>query len=325
MTDSLFSADACSEKINSIRDARYILNQLDGHHPQLNVWIDWAEVTLSGQPWWPHLNDAMHIAYARMCHRNGSLSRQPRSYHNEFHCNDLCHHLIECHQHYSELFSPIQWALLSYFSVCHDLQQGLAGSHPNQQLIGANEAASFQEALQIYRLNIADYSETILDQSHHQTLLKTMIEGSTFGRHADNKRYFFQGNIAKFLLKDRQMNSETDQQLVYLACDIDTANVSMPFDDYARTAIRIYDELRAHRLIKVSARIFFSDEQINYFFNQQQFNSKPAKALFQQRKLCNAPLLEKTVKAVKELPENTDTDTIKHTFFKTAQDLSTAL
>jgi len=51
MTDSLFSADASSEKINSIGDARYILKQLDGHHPQLNVWIDWAEVTLSGQPW----------------------------------------------------------------------------------------------------------------------------------------------------------------------------------------------------------------------------------------------------------------------------------
>lgn len=325
MTDSLFSADASSEKINSIGDARYILKQLDNHHPQLSHWIDWAETTLSKQTWWPHLNDAMHIAYARMCHRNGSLSQQPRSYHNEFHCNDLCHHLIECHQQFADMFSPIQWALLSYFSVCHDLQQSLAGTHPKQQLIGANEAASFQEALNINGVYDGECLETILDQTQNQTLLKTMIEASTFGRHADNKRYFFQGNIAKFLIKNRRMNSEIDQQLVYLACDIDTANVSMPFDDYARSAIRIYDELRAHRLIKVSAQVFFSDEQINYFFNQQQFNSKPAKALFQQRKQNNAPLLEKTAKAVKELPENTDTGTIKHTFFTTAQKLSTAL
>jgi hypothetical protein len=152
-----------------------------------------------------------------------------------------------------------------------------------------------------------------------------MIEGTTFGRHGDNKRYFFQGNIAKYLLKNRQMNSEIDQQLVYLACDIDTANVSMPFDDYARSAIRIYDELKTHRLIKVSTRIFFSDEQINYFFNQQQFNSTVAKTLFQHRKQNNAPLLKKTVATVNALAKHADTDTIKHTFFTTAKELSTTL
>lgn len=149
-----------------------------------------------------------------------------------------------------------------------------------------------------------------------------MIEGSTFGRHGDNKRYFFQGNITRHLLKNRHQDSDTERQLIFLACDIDTANVSMPFNDYARTAIRMYDELKAHHLIKVSARVFFSDEQINYFFNQQQFNSDIAKQLFQQRKQDNAPLLEKTVAAVKALPDDADTDTIKHTFFSTAEKLS---
>jgi hypothetical protein len=149
MVANSFSTDATCEKINSISSARYILNQLDSHHPQLSAWLDWAETALSDQPWWPQLNDIMHIAYARMCHRNGSLSQQPRSYHNEFHCNDLCDHLIECHRQCEEKFSNTQWALLSYFAVCHDLQQGLSGTYGKQTLIGANEAASFQEALQI--------------------------------------------------------------------------------------------------------------------------------------------------------------------------------
>ena len=325
MDASDLTADVTSEKINSIDRARYILKQLDNQHPQLAEWLDWAENTLSAHDWWPQLNDMMHIAYARMCHRNGSLSQQPRSYHNEFHCNDLCEHLIVCHRQFADDFSPIQWALLSYFSVCHDLQQGLSGTRAGQQLIGANEAASFQEAVQIATLTDHYNSEHLLHQTHQQSLLKTMIEGSTFGRHGDNKRYFFQGNIAKFLLKNRHMDSDTDQQMVYLACDIDTANVSMPFDDYARSAIRIYDELTAHGLLKVSTRVFFSDEQINYFFNQQQYNSAPAIALFQQRKQQNAPLLKKTVAAVKALPETADTDTIKHTFFSTAKNLSDAL
>ena len=323
MSDRSPASDASSEKIKTISDARYILKQLDNNHPQLSHWLEWAEPTFSQHAWWPHLNDIMPMAYARMCHRNGSLSQHPRSYHNEFHCNDLCEHLIECHQQFADLFSPVQWAMLSYFSVCHDLQQGLHGTHQEQALIGANEAASYEEAVEINDLCDGAYPERLLDQSHHRNLLKTMIEGSTFGRHGDNKRYFFQGNIAKYLLKNRHMNSDNDQQLVYLACDIDTANVSLPFADYARAAIRIYDELKAHRLLKVSARVFFSDEQINYFFNQQQFNSQPATKLFQQRKEQNAPLLKKTVAAVNALPEDSDTDTIKHTFFSTASDLST--
>lgn len=322
MTAHSFTADVTSEIINSIRDARYILNQLDNNHPQLSGWLSWAKTVFSQHSWWSILNDMMHLAYARMCHRNGSLSRHPRSYHNEFHCNDLCDHLIECHRQCAHAFSPIQWALLSYFSVCHDLQQGLTGNHRDQALVGANEAASFLEAQQIIMLITAHETTDVFSQPLQLGLLKTMIEGSTFGRHGDNKRYFFQGNITRHLLKNRHQDSDTERQLIFLACDIDTANVSMPFNDYARTAIRMYDELKAHHLIKVSARVFFSDEQINYFFNQQQFNSDIAKQLFQQRKQDNAPLLEKTVAAVKALPDDADTDTIKHTFFSTAEKLS---
>ncbi len=322
MTASIFVDDVSSEKINTLKGARYILNQLDTHHPQLDEWLNWADPLWSDLPWWPCLNRMMHIAYARMCHRNGSLSQHPRSYHNEFHCNDICQMLIECHRHCADEFTASQWALLSYFSVTHDLQQGLRGTANEQQLIGANEAASFEEAMQISSLSVDADSESLLNSVHHRALLKTMIEGSTFGRHGDNKRYFFQGNMARYLLKSRKMDSDTDQQLVYLACDLDTANVSMAFDDYARSAIRIYDELKAHRLIKVSARVFFSDEQINYFFNQQQFNSQVAKQLFQQRKDNNAPMLEQTVAAMKALPLQADTDTIKHTFFSTAKRLS---
>ncbi|KAA3638964.1 MAG: hypothetical protein DWP95_11550 [Proteobacteria bacterium] len=267
----------------------------------------------------------MELAYARMCHRNGSLSQQPRSYHNEFHCNDLCDHLIECHSQFADFFPAVHWALLSYFAVCHDLMQDLPGHHRDQRLVGANEAASFKEAQEIMDLIAADQSAGDLFQPAQLLLLKTMIEGSTFGRHGDNKRYFFQGNIAKHLLKNIPLNCEADRQLVYLACDIDTANVSMPFNDYARSAIRVYDELKAHRLIKVSARMFFSDEQINYFFNQQQFNSTPAMDLFLPRKLNNAPLLKKTVAAVNSLPADADCDTVKHKFISTAENLMTAL
>ncbi|MCX7544548.1 hypothetical protein [Marinicella gelatinilytica] len=324
MTAHLLPADATSEKINNISRARYILNQLDQHHPRLGVWCDWANTTFAEQTWLPYLTDIMQLAYARMCHRNGSLSQQPRSYHNEFHCNDLCEYLIESHNHFSDMFSPAHWALLSYFAVCHDLQQGLPNDNRDHRLVGANEAASFQEARQMMDLIMPDNKVNSLCQPQHILLLKTMIEGSTFGRHGDNKRYFFQGNIAKHLLNSIELENQADRQLVYLACDIDTANVSMPFNDYARSAIRVYDELKAHRLIKVSARAFFSDEQLNYFFKQQQFNSKPALELFEPRKQRNAPLLRETVAAVKALPEDADTETVKHTFFRTAEHLSIA-
>lgn len=315
--------DATADKISSHSDASYILRQLADHHPRLTAWQQWAEPILADNSWFIGLQQTMEIAYARMAHRQGSLSTHPRSYHNEFHCNDLLRHLIDCQQIQPEAFNAEALALLSYFAVCHDLQQGLPKQQPESSLAGSNEIVSYLEARQLIA-QANDHTLADLWNNHRLLLLKIMIEGSTFGNHKQNKRYFFQGNRVRQLVEQTNLNAQQDVQWVFFACDIDTANVSLDLADYARSAIRVFDELKAHHLTDVSAHYFFSTEQLNFFFKQQQFHSNLAKQLFQPKKQHNAPLLQQVVAAVEALAKTADTDTVKHTFFTTAKKLSTS-
>jgi len=317
--------DATATKISGYKEADYILRQLADHHPRLDMWQQWAKPILADYEWFSGLQQTMEIAYARMAHRQGSLSTHPRSYHNEFHCNDLLSHLISCQQKQASAFNAEALAMLSFFAVCHDLQQGLPKHQPENSLAGTNEIVSYLEARRIIEETVKLQTElNSLWNDHYLLLLKIMIEGSTFGNHSDNKRYFFQGNRVLQLLDEINLISLHDIQWVLFACDIDTANVSLELTDYARSAIRVFDELKAHQLTDVSAHHFFSTEQINYFFKQQQFHSDLAKQLFQPKKQRNGPLLQQVVAAVEALPETADTDTVKHTFFTTAQQLSTS-
>jgi len=298
-------------------EAHQALSELPDDHPNLSHWYRWAEEVFAGLPWQQDLVQVMTIAYARMAVRNGALSENPRSYHNELHINDLLLRLMYCAKRYQQL-TPNGLAVMSFFAACHDLRQAEPRLEDNlKSLVGANEKASFEEAHRIIMLVGASNLWT----GHHVLLLKTMIEGSTFGSGGKRSKNFFQGNLAKHLLQQLQLPNKNDEQLVLLGCDLDTANVSLPISEFAQSAVHIFDELRSHEHVDISAHQFFSEQQKIYFFEQQTFNANITQELFSQHKANNSDKLIALSDHIEQLPQDMSADDIKAEFLRHAQRL----
>ncbi len=313
------ATDSTEVLVDSYEKAVAILSRLPEKHPQLTEWSNWARTEFSGQSWLNDLDQAMTIAYARMALRNGSLSDKPRSYHNELHINDLLSRVIYCARNESGQIHQQGLALLCFFAATHDLRQAEPPkSADDDSLVGSNETASYQEALRIIELNPA----TTLWNNHNINLLKTMIEGSTFGSGGKRSKNFFQGNLAKHLLSEQQLANQQDEQLVLLACDIDTANVSLPINQFAASGVHIYDELVSHHNAQISAWQFFSEQQKVYFFEQQAYHADLSKRLFQADKEKNTESLLQLCQTIGQLPANTPAEKIKQQFIEQAQALS---
>jgi hypothetical protein len=313
--------DQTETVINGFSIAVETLARLPENHPKLNHWQIWAQDIFKDQPWLEQLNQCMTIAYTRMAVRNGSLSPNPRSYHNECHINDLLLRVMYCAEHDHDDISIEGLAILSYFAACHDLRQAEPPKPiDDNSLVGANEIASYQEAVRIIELS----DDQKLWSKHHLLLLKTMIEGSTFGSGGKRSKNFFQGNLAKHLLAQHQFDNPQDKQLILLACDIDTANVSLPIDQFAESAIHIYDELITHQNADISAHQFFSEQQKIYFFEQQAFHANITQQLFQPHKKQNEACLLTLCQHIKKLPMDTTADQIKQQFIQKANELGSA-
>lgn len=315
---SAIAIDQTEHAINDFASAQLALTRLSQEHQQLKYWQQWAQKQFVSQPWYPHLQQCMTVAYARMAVRNGQLSDNPRSYHNEVHINDILQRIYYCAEHSGGELTPDRLALLCYFAACHDLRQSEPRIPDEAALVGANEIASFHEAKRI----IDSVGKSDLWDAHHLLLLKTMIEGSTFGSGGKRSKNFFQGNLAKYLLDQLQFSDQQDEQLVLLACDLDTANVSLPLDEFAASAVNIYDELRSHHDANLSAHQFFSSQQRIYFFEQQMFHADLTQALFQTHKLKNSDKLLQLSNHIEQLPNDTAADDIKHAFLTTAKQLA---
>ncbi len=316
---SASAPDQTELTINSFAKAVETLSRLPAEHHQLNHWKLWAEETFSAEPWQQQLSENLTIAYARMAARNGILSESPRSYHNENHINDLLLRIMYCADRDTSELDNEGLAVLSYFAACHDLRQAEPRKlDTDDSLVGANETASYQEAVRIIELD--ERSENLWNP-HNLLLLKTMIEGSTFGSGGKRSKNFFQGNLAKHLLDQLQFKNNKDSQLVLLACDIDTANVSLPIEQFAESAIHIYDELVSHQNADISAHFFFCQQQQIYFFEQQQFHASITKKWFQPHKDNNTDNLIKLSKHIESLPHDTPADEIKSAFRDKAKSL----
>ncbi len=310
--------DQTETLISNFDQAQQALTDLPAEHKQLSHWNIWAAHVFADVPWQTQLTQAMTIAYARMAHRNGQLSTNPRTYHNEKHINDLLLRVMYCAKHYENQLNPNGLAILSFFSACHDLRQNEARKTDDfESLVGSNEQASFAEALRI----IAVTGSASLWSEHHLLLLQTMIEGSTFGSGGKRSKNFFQGNLAKHLLLELQLPNKNDEQLVLLGCDLDTANVCLPIAQFAASAVHIYDELVAHEHVAISAHQFFSEQQKIYFFEQQAFNSDIGLALFSAPKANNADKLSALSDHISGLSEDTPASGIKAAFINKAQQL----
>lgn len=123
MTGPANAKDATEETVSSEAAALKLLSKLPPEHPQLKFWHSWAEQQFADCDWLPPLQQGMTIAYARMALRNGTLSANPRSYHNEYHINDLLLRISYCAEHAEPKLSSAGLAVLSFFAACHDLRQ----------------------------------------------------------------------------------------------------------------------------------------------------------------------------------------------------------
>lgn len=311
--------DQTESDINSFEKAQIVLSRLPKSHQQLNFWLIWSDRVFKNKPWQNQLNQAMSIAYARMAVRNGSLSSKPRSYHNELHINDLLIRVMFCAEQFKQHLTPNGLAILSFFAACHDLRQSEPRNPDESEfLIGSNEQASYEEAKRIIDIS----GNSALWNEHHLLLLKTMIEGSTFGSGGKKSKNFFQGNLAIHLLNQLQLPNKNDEQLVLLGCDIDTANVSLSINEFALTAVDIYDELISHQNAPITAFQFFSEQQKIYFFEQQKFNADIGQQLFEPKKEKNKDKLILLSDYISELnPESSDVEIKKH-FIRKANELA---
>ncbi len=316
---SAIAIDETEAEICDFEKAQKALSQLPDGHQQLSHWTLWATEVFHANPWRTNLIHIMTIAYARMAVRNGMLSNAPRSYHNELHINDLLLRLMYCAKNYPKELTPNGLAVLSFFAACHDLRQAEPRLEDNlESLVGANEKASFEEAKRI--IDHAD--DDALWNEHHMLLLKTMIEGSTFGSGGKRSKNFFQGNLAKHLLQQLKLPNKNDEQLVLLGCDLDTANVSLPISQFAESAVNIFDELVSHEHVTISAHQFFSQQQKIYFFEQQSFNANITTELFNRHKQENSDKLLALSTHIDQLPQDMPADEIKAAFLNKAYQLN---
>ncbi|MFK8010914.1 MAG: hypothetical protein AB8B80_02670 [Marinicellaceae bacterium] len=302
----IFPPDLIEEQISNVDQAWQLLDKnLPRFKKLYNIWQDWYKSTVKNQRQRNVISDAMVISYARMAKRNGSLSINPRSYHGEHHLDDLLYRLMAV-SHYSgaEAIPEYGWSLLSLFMCCHDLRQ--SEENHNKDLIGNNERASYQEVIRI--IESLDKKQKV--RPEHKELLKLMIHGSTFGKGEDNMGNIYKGNLVKYLLKDIAYFEQIDKEIAFIACDIDTANVSADLLDYGQSSIDVYNEIQNISKVEISAHSFFGELQEQYFFELQQFNSELGKQAFSEQKLRNAPKIKKICDAINNLDAKTSNEKV---------------
>jgi len=299
-------SDLIEEQISSVDLAWDLLNRkLPEFEKVFAIWHSWFCAKVQNKRMQKVVIDTLVISYARMTLRNGKLSIQPRSYHSEKHIDDLLFRLIAVsHLSKSQNITSYGWALLSMFMGAHDLRQSEVNNA--LELVGNNEQSSFQELLRI--LEIVDKHKVI--RQEHKELLKLMIHGSTFGRGEDTKGNIYIGNLVRILLEDVAYFDDDDKELAYLACDIDTANVSADLVDYAQSSINVYNEIQTISGNTMSARLFFGTLQEDYFFELQKFNSELGKQAFAEQKLKNTPKIKALCKLIKQLDSEMENDEV---------------
>jgi hypothetical protein len=301
-----FPADLIEQRISNYDQALSLLNkQLPRFKEKFKTWQNWHQSVTFDTQMQEVISQILVITYARMAMRNGSLSLSPRSYHNEGHIDDLLERLIQISKlPESKSMPDYGWSLLSLFMSSHDLRQ--SETKNNDDIIGHNEQASYQELLRL--IVIIDKNKLL--RQEHKELLKLMIHGSTFGEGKDVVGNVYQGNLVKYILQRVAYFDETDKQIAYLACHIDTANVAEQLKDYAQSSINVYKEIQTMSTTKISAQSFFGQQQEQYFFELQQFNSSLGLIAFAKNKSNNAPMVREICKNIRLLDKNMEDEKI---------------
>jgi len=311
-------ADAIEQEISNPDQAFALLeHSLPDDHMGLDIWDAWISALVSPSEVLEKVKQAMRVAFARMALRNGILSTHPRPYHNEGHINDLLERLILCSRHNSSKDVPeYGWMLLSFFAATHDLRQAEDEAQLDDTLVGCNESASYDEAIRI--IGVVDPDHKF--RKKYSDILQLMIYGSTFSN-GQGAGLVFEGNLALPLLAEVEDITPVDRELVLLACDIDTANVSLSVTQYAQSAIKVFRELQSHHNPEYSAQAFFSKQQHRYFLELQKFHSAIGKAVFEPMKQRNTSAIQALSDAITALPTDTPQEHVISVFTNTARQL----
>lgn len=296
----IFSPDSVENRLSTIDQARDLIDaKLPKFKDLYSIWSNWFQQYSSDKGLAKVATDVLQISYARMALRNGSISPQPRQYHNEKHIEDLLYRMMAVSEFpESKSIPDYGWSLLTIFIGCHDLRQ--AEAPESKTLIGNNETASYKELVRI--LSKADPKRSLSEKQLQ--LLKLMIYGSTFGTNKDENGNVFNGNLVAYLLEQTAQYSDVDKEIAFLACDIDTANVSAPLAEYANSSVNVYQEIQEFGKTPLPAKIFFSDMQEDYFFTLQSYNSKLGYLALNDLKLQNAPFIRQVSKIISDLEES---------------------
>ena len=262
---------------------------------------------------------ALKVAYARFARRHGTWGDDLHHYHNERHAVEILADRLDylCDRATPEALPPRDWVMLTLFGAMHDLRQR---EKPDlEQLVGANERATIDEAHRIFELAgfDPDADRDVYDD------LDMMIAGSTF--HTQPRRNpdinpaeaaSSAGALAPTLVKllDRdqpgwQQDPELEHRvrLTLIASDLDTANVAEPIIKLAKSAVRLCKEIeyRCGRDLGTESAApvlgFLTRGQEAYFFELHQFDSELGAEVLGAMKEKNATLVKALTGHIREV------------------------
>lgn len=248
-------------------------------------------------------------------------------YHNTQHALDILERIDRiCNAYGVDTFPPPRRILLALFALFHDLRQQEPGSPTSG--VGANERASVAEALTILdsALQGAGFDPEKDKRVYHyyKDNMRLMIYGTTFNfvsTTAEMENLFTEevaeytvpvGALAPMVVEQLKLCRENWESCdiqqetienIFLGSDVDTANVSDSFYDFAVQGVNLCREIekRKGNLECEPAAVygFMTGGQEYYFHVAQKYNSRFTQEIFAETKDLNGKKLAQLTKGIR--------------------------
>jgi hypothetical protein len=310
---NLYAADAVERELPDAVAARRLL---EAKRPDIPPRVAAMIERIGGDDRERH-ESATLLALARLGRRHGGFGEDPHTYHNEDHILEVGERRLSkvLDAAAAGPLVPADAQALLLFAACHDLRQRETFDAPGP--VGGNEASSVSESFRI--LDACGFDRG--PDRDVYTALELMIVGSTFDARPPSANTVAGGggsggalarHLSHWLDQERphwqeDPGASRGERLGRLAADLDTANVSEPFPEFAASAVRLCREIeyRCGRDLKRAASVastlhFLTHGQQAYFFDLHRFCSREGERVFGRDKLANAPRLRAAVTRLTE-------------------------
>lgn len=255
-------------------------------------------------------------------------------YHNTQHALDILERIDRiCLTHGVDDFPPPRRILLALFALFHDLRQQEPGSPTSG--VGANERASVAEALTILDVSLEeagfDPEKDHRVFHYYKDNMRLMIYGTTFNFVSTTSEMLnlFTDEVSEYtvpvgalapmvveqLKSCREEWAKSDEHLetienIFLGSDVDTANVSDNFFEFAVQGVNLCREIekRKGNLECDSAAVygFMTGGQEYYFHVAQKYNSRFTQEIFSEEKNLNGAKLAQLTKGIRSIYGNSE-------------------